>query len=710
MPQRRISLPGAAESPLHARRALRTWLTEVAEEPDPAAKISLDEDLAADAVLLASELCDNAVLHAGTGFVVDLAITDTDLTVCVTDHGVQPLERYLSAARPTTGRAATHGRGLLLIEKMSDAWGTRHDSAGHHTWFQLNLARSATAASAKDVSSPERADLVAETRPLGSASNSWPAPAAIRRLLRLSQRLGDELTLPEQAIEVLRTLSEITDLAGAGVFVDYADDRGERSVAAVGADTHDRAATIDTDLHLRAPLRGRLSVVSGPDRTEVPAELLELCAHRLALSIQSDWLTGVDHRQRAWMNYLGDASELLSQPRELELTAAIVPQIVVPRLGPWCVLHVYDSSGRLDIAALTHSDEDEIETLRAVMSGPLVSELMRLTPQLTGPTRLSAGSLPLVAVPLVSRGRVRGVLSVSYPEGRPHSPEEIMVLRDLARRVSLAIDNAQHLASHKATSQALQRALLPRAVPTAPGIEFAAEYLPASSAVAVGGDFYGVIELTHDTRWLGFIGDVCGKGPTAAARTAVVREVLAVLIRDGRPSVQALEGVNKALLEAHDPYQFCTLAAALISRPGPERLPGLDIGLVLAGHEPLILLRSNGDAELVGTSGTALGIVPAIQLTPCVLHLNPGDSLIAYTDGVVEQRRRMRTGESEQFGHTRLLATASEAADLAPAQIITHIRETITDFGPEPQHDDIALLVVQANAGSPADTPTGAVA
>jgi serine phosphatase RsbU (regulator of sigma subunit)/anti-sigma regulatory factor (Ser/Thr protein kinase) len=711
--ERRIDLPGAAESPLHARRALRTWLAETDEGAGLAAGLTVDEDQAADAVLLASELCDNAVLHAGTGFALRLAVTDTSLTVTVTDHGVQALERYLSAPRPTTGRAATHGRGLLLIERMSDAWGTRHDSAGHHTWFQLNRPRTASSPCNDTIRGVEATEAVTETH--ASTTEGWPAPEAVRRLLHLSRRLGDELDLAEQLTELLRRLSEVTELTGARVLVDYGDDQGERALASIGvpmsapvaAADHapvdpgspERSPVAGADLHLRAPLRGRLTVAGG----DAPTELLELCAHRIALSIQADWLTGVDHRQRAWMNYLGDASELLSQPRELELTAAIVPQIVVPRLGPWCVVHIYDTLGRLNIAALTHHDEDRIEPLREVMSGPLVRELMQLTQHTTGPTRFSAGPLPLVATPLVSRGRVRGVLSVAAPEGRAHTPEEIMVLRDLARRASLAIDNAQHLAAHKATSQALQRALLPRAVPTAPGIEFAAEYLPASSAVAVGGDFYGVLELAQDSRWLSFIGDVCGKGPTAAARTAVVREVLGALMRDGRPSVQALEGVNKVLMEACDPYQFCTLAAALISRPEPALPPGLDVGLVLAGHEPLVHLHADGAAELVGTAGTALGILPAIQLSPTVVHLSPGDSLIAYTDGVVEQRRRLGSGRLEQFGHARLLQAASAAADLDATQIVSHIRETIADFGPEPQYDDVALLVVRAMAAEPVE-------
>ncbi|MGQ0482006.1 MAG: SpoIIE family protein phosphatase [Pseudonocardia sp.] len=698
--ERRVSLPGAADSPLRARRVLRTWLTDAGTAASRGEYADIDEDVAADVVLLASELCDNAVLHAGTGFEMALNITDTALTLTVTDHGVQPLERYLSGPRPTTGRAATHGRGLLLLERMSDAWGTRHDSGGHHTWFRLD--RPATTDSPTEpVDMPNEPPTPLDDPSPASRGTGWPAPEAVRRLSHLSRRLVDGLCLAEQVTELLRRLAEATDLTAAAVSVDYDDGQGERVIATLDIGDGRLPVTSDVQLPLRPPLRGRLTLSFSRMRGRFVSELAELCASRVALSVQSEWLTGVDNRQRAWANFLSDASELLGQPREVALTAAIVPQIVVPRLGPWCVVHLYDATGHLDVAALTHVDDDQIDHLREAMSGSMVDELTRLTAQHDGPSQSSLGSLPLTAMPLIARGRVCGIVSVSWPDGRGHTAEEIMVLRDLSRRVSLAIDNAQHLAAHKATSQALQRALLPRAMPSSVGIEFAADYLPASAASAVGGDFYGVLELSQDARWLSFIGDVCGKGPEAAARTAVVRDVLGVLIRDGRPSTEALETLNAVLLETRDPYQFCTLAAAMITRAEPARAPGLDIALVLAGHEPLVLLRASGAAELVGTTGTALGIVPTVSLQPSVLHLEPGDSLIAYTDGVVEQRRRLGSGRPEQFGHTRLLQSASEAVDLGAAQIISHIRETMTEFGPEPQYDDIALLVVQAT-----DVPT----
>ncbi len=100
-----------------------------------------------------------------------------------------------------------------------------------------------------------------------------------------------------------------------------------------------------------------------------------------------------------------------------------------------------------------------------------------------------------------------------------------------------------------------------------PGLDFAAEYLPASSGSDVGGDFYDVLTV-DPSHWLVSIGDVCGKGARAAARTGLVRDVLRVLVRDDRSLPRAVELLNEVMMEAGDPLQFCTLAAAMVSRRG----------------------------------------------------------------------------------------------------------------------------------------------
>lgn len=142
------------------------------------------------------------------------------------------------------------------------------------------------------------------------------------------------------------------------------------------------------------------------------------------------------------------------------------------------------------------------------------------------------------------------------------------MISDIAQRAALAIDHAQRATQHIEISQARQRALFPRKLPTAEGAEFAAEYLPAST----GSDFYDVLSLRNGL-WLAAIGDVCGKGAQAAARAGQVRDMLRVLVRDGRPLARALELLNDLMIETGDHWQFCTLAAAYICEPSPGSPP-----------------------------------------------------------------------------------------------------------------------------------------
>jgi hypothetical protein len=336
------------------------------------------------------------------------------------------------------------------------------------------------------------------------------------------------------------------------------------------------------------------------------------------------------------MTYLAETSELLGQSLDVDLAVAVVPQVVVPRLGRWCAVHLVDPSGRLRLAALTHADEDELPELRGVLDPDGVPGLpAELRTRLAEVVRDGAASpsstavrfaVPTdgIALPLRARGRSIGTLLVGRPEGRPHSPEDVVMAGDIARRAALAIHNAQSTGAHVAVSQALQQALLPRALPVVPGLDFAAEYLPASSGSDVGGDFYDVLTV-DPSRWLVSIGDVCGKGARAAARTGLVRDVLRVLVRDDRSLPRAIEMLNDVMIEADDPLQFCTLAAAMVSRrrSGSGGRGGLDVELVLAGHVQPVLVRADGTAELIGTFGTAVGLVPSVRLACTQHHLGP---------------------------------------------------------------------------------------
>jgi serine phosphatase RsbU (regulator of sigma subunit) len=239
-------------------------------------------------------------------------------------------------------------------------------------------------------------------------------------------------------------------------------------------------------------------------------------------------------------------------------------------------------------------------------------------------------------------------------------------------------------------SQTLQAALLPRALPQVPKIDFAAEYLPATTGADVGGDFYDVVAVGPE-RWLVTIGDVCGKGARAAARTGLVRDVLRALVREGRPLVQAIEMLNDVMVQAADPQQFCTLAAVMLSRTGDDGRSGLTVELVLAGHAQPVVVRADGTAELIGRFGTALGLVETVDLH-CTQHrLAAGESLLLYTDGVTECRRG-----PEQFDEDRLLEAAAAASGTSAVRLVAAVRDAVQRFSPGVCSDDIALLAVRA--------------
>ncbi|MDN5858462.1 MAG: SpoIIE family protein phosphatase [Pseudonocardia sp.] len=688
--ERRMRLPPDTRSPGRARRMLQDGLREAVLQRTADGAGSIDA-LADTAVLLASELCENAVLHAGTEFDVELTVTDTEVRVAVADLGAGPLELHLAQPRRRYGRAATHGRGLDLVQRLATTWGTRHEPGGRHViWFEL--ARHPVEPAERPITPPD-------------PERVWTDAEQARWLLHVPPALVERLEPLELVTELVRRLRELLRADAVSVEVDEGNGSGAREVARDGAGRSplDHRTIVDVPLPVTPPLRGTLRVAHrrrthqpGQDEDRI-RDLTELIAYRVAMAVESRWLRAVDQHRRAWMTYLAETSELLGQSLDVELTVAVVPQVVVPRLGRWCAVHLLEPDGRLRLAAITHADENELTELRAAldpddrpgMPPELRAILADLVRDEVAPVRISVPAEAL-ALPLRTRGRTIGVLVVGRPGGHAHSPEDVVLAGDIARRAALAIHNAQSAAAHVAVSQALQQALLPRALPVVPGLDFAAAYLPASSGSDVGGDFYDVLTVDH-ARWLVSIGDVCGKGARAAARTGLVRDVLRVLVRDHRSLLQAIEMLNAVMMEAADPLQFCTLASAMVSRPPRGSTGGLDVDLVLAGHLQPVVVRAGGTAELIGKFGTAVGLVSTVHLE-CTRHrLEPGDTLLVYTDGVTERRRG-----TDQFGSARLLAAAAAAAGGSAATVVEATRDAVERFSTEPMGDDIALLAVRA--------------
>jgi serine phosphatase RsbU (regulator of sigma subunit) len=444
-------------------------------------------------------------------------------------------------------------------------------------------------------------------------------------------------------------------------------------------------------LPLNAPRTGRLVVHATP--AQDAAELAGLTAQRIAIAIEAEQLHSADRERWLWMTYLAEASEMFGNSLDVRLTAAIVPQVLVPRLGRWCAVHLLDERGRLRLEACTHADETALPLLRTELA-PLAGAGGALTVLLDGVNEAAGLGAPLdgVALPLRVGRTALGTISVGRPPDRAHGPEELMMLNELTRRAAQAIDNAMRDSAHVATSQALQQALLPRALPVADGVGFAAAYLPVTAGADVGGDFYDVLALSEG-RWLTVVGDVCGKGPRAAARTGLVRDVLRVLLRDGQPLGRTFELLNEMMMEAGDPSQFATVALAVITRQDTEPA-SLEVELVLAGHEQPALVRADHTVTYLGKHGSAVGLVKKFAVHPTRHVLLEGDSLVFYTDGITEHRRG-----TVLFGPQRLAQALERGANHSAEALIGSLRQAIADFSPQPHRDDIAIVAVQVPTG-----------
>ncbi|WP_146099415.1 PP2C family protein-serine/threonine phosphatase [Kineococcus xinjiangensis] len=239
-----------------------------------------------------------------------------------------------------------------------------------------------------------------------------------------------------------------------------------------------------------------------------------------------------------------------------------------------------------------------------------------------------------------------------------------------------------------ALARTLQESLLPPHLPDVPGLEVAARYLPAGQGVDVVGDFYDVFQ-TGESTWAVVIGDVCGKGVEAAKVTALARYTIrAAAIGDQAPT-RVLQLLNDAMLRQHpDSERFVTVTfLSLAQRQGVVR--GV---LCAAGHPPALLRRADGRIERVGTNGMILGSFEDPTLDDTPFDLLPGDTLVLYTDGVLEARA---ADNPELYGEERLTALVAGLGGRSAAAVAQAVEGDVVAFSGACASDDTAVLVVR---------------
>jgi sigma-B regulation protein RsbU (phosphoserine phosphatase) len=302
-------------------------------------------------------------------------------------------------------------------------------------------------------------------------------------------------------------------------------------------------------------------------------------------------------------------------------------------------------------------------------------------------------------VPLTTHdGFNLGTLCVIDRKPRAVTADETLVLQELAALVvhelelrlsaRRAVAASEHrLREVEGLAEALQASLLPPALPDVPHLALAASYHPGSRQ-EVGGDFYDVFPIS-ERRWGFVVGDVCGKGPRAAGRTSCARySMRTAAIQQPTPS-EVLAVVNQALLADADSQvhpglegSFVTALFATVD-PGPDRTV---VRLAVAGHPLPSLLRADGSVETVGTPGTLLGVLRDTTATDTVVELAPGDTLLFFTDGVLDSGW---PGGLKRDGLDEILR---DCRGLPPAEIVARVHHAAAQV----QRDDIAIVALAA--------------
>ena len=231
----------------------------------------------------------------------------------------------------------------------------------------------------------------------------------------------------------------------------------------------------------------------------------------------------------------------------------------------------------------------------------------------------------------------------------------------------------------------LQESPLPSKLPRIPGVDAAVEFRPAGEPHVVGGDFYDVFQ-GDDGAWAVVVGDVCGKGASAAAVTGLARYTLrAAAVKEPRPS-RVLELLNDAMLRQRAPHEFCSVAFVRLEANGP----GAARAILSSGGHPLpLVLRAAGRVEPVGSHGTLLGVVDDPSLSDATVDLHPGDALVLYTDGLTDAHAPERIVTPAE-----LASVLTECAGRPPQEIAREVARALLGNGKAQPRDDIALLVL----------------
>jgi len=429
--------------------------------------------------------------------------------------------------------------------------------------------------------------------------------------------------------------------------------------------------------------------------------LLELLAGRMAMAIENARLYRRVLRQTRTLKVLNEISRELSS--ELVLKDLLRKIVTLTRrliqYHRFSVMLFDEQTQTLNAVISMKEDERTPEKSTMTLEQGIVGAAARsretlVVPDVSKDPRYIASEPETraeMAVPLVHRDRVIGVVNLESPEPGYFTEEHARLLSTLAPQMAIAIENSrlyERLVTSEARrerdlerAQEIQRHLMPPLHPVIPGLEAAARFLPARE---LGGDLYDFLTYARDRHVLA-VGDVSGKGAPAALYGAMVSGILRSFAPQKLSPPEMLRQLNRTLLERKVEGHFITLLYGL------WEIKTRTLRLSNAGMPLPILLRRDHSRQ-IRVEGIPLGLLENVNYQETPVSLESGDLLAFFSDGLLEAVNP----EGEEFGVTRLLELLRQHASRRVAEILDAIVEEVARFeAGRLRRDDQTILLIR---------------
>jgi len=298
----------------------------------------------------------------------------------------------------------------------------------------------------------------------------------------------------------------------------------------------------------------------------------------------------------------------------------------------------------------------------------------------------------LLSVPISVKNDLYGVLLIEEAkDGRRFRARRIEIINGIAQQAALAIQNdrlqqemvvRERLETEVQLARQIQQTFIPQSLPQFPAWQLASRWRTARQ---VGGDFYDVFELPNNKLGL-FIADVADKGVPAALFMALTRTLVRAAVIEKDSPAEALRRVNDLLLPDTQQGMFVTAVYAVLDLESGE------FTYVNAGHNPPIWLKHSGELEKLTRTAVALGVIEQPSMDQRKILLEPGESVILYTDGVTEAFSQ----DGEFYGEARLLEKLQSIQVTSIEEVLSAVEADLNDFsGPLHPADDMTMLAVR---------------